>query len=201
MQFPTLLNYKLTKLQHDYHRAHESMMGMCPAKDHEGFSATPEQIEEMRFIIDDLAADAISAWDSLMDEIFAHHGVPSGGMSARLKQLQMLNGPVHDLVADVWARLVKRINDVRNEYQHNDFWKNSFGVGQGNGPFTMDIVAPVATPSVYVLRDVRRAAHAIAAIHSAANLPSQIPTFTNPCARCWGDVFLGPPLDWARLDP
>ena len=175
-------------------------MGMCPSHDHRSFKATSDLIDEMRRIVDDLTADAISAWDALVEEVFASRKVPPGKMHQRLKQLKNADGPLHDLMTDVWDRLLKRLNDVRNKYQHNDFWKNSFGVAQGNGPFTMDIRAPVGATDVYVLRDLRRSAHAIVALHTAAKLPSTIPIFTNPCSGCGGDVFIGPPMDWVRLN-
>ena len=197
--FPTLLSYKLTKFQNDYARAHEVMWKMCPGQDHQSFSATEDLLDEMRRITDDLAADVISAWDALVDELFAARGIPAGKMKSRLRALSQSDAAIHFLVTDTWDRLITKVNDVRNEYQHNDFWRNSFGVGQGTGPFMMDLIADVNGHRVYVLRDARRAAYAIAGIHDVAGLRANIPALTNPCSDCYGDEFIGPPLDWSQL--
>lgn len=197
--FPTLLSYKLTKFQVDYARAHDVMWQMCPGKDHESFSATNALLDDMRRISDDLAADVISAWDALLDELMVARGIPPAKIPARLRALQQADAAIHSLVTDTWDRLISKVNDVRNEYQHNDFWRNAFGVGQGNGPFMMDLIAEVKGHRVYVLRDTRRAAHAIAALHASAALTSNIPALANPCPDCYGDQFIGPPLDWGQL--
>lgn len=197
MEFPTLTAYKLAKLWHDYDRAHACMREMSP--DHQGFRATRDALNEMRRVADDLAADAISAWDALLEEIFHARGVPPGRIKSRLAALEQKDNNLHSLVTDAWSRLLTKLNDVRNEYQHSGFWMNSFGYGQGNGPFSMDLIAHVNGHQIFILRDVRRAAWVIEAVHKAASLETLIPFFANPCLECYGDVFIGPPLNWERL--
>lgn len=195
-RYPTLLVYKLQKLSYDYARAHTAMLRMCPNRDHASFRGTNSGLRIMRYVADDLAADAVAAWDALLDEVFASLRIPSGGVQTRLTHLRTTDPAVGSLVDDAWNRLLTYLNDVRNEYQHAGFWRNSFGVGQGNGPFQMDLIAPVGTEKVFILRDARRAAHLIRHVHTTAGLRMTIRGFKNPCERCYGDKLIDSGFDW-----
>lgn len=186
---PPFLEFKFVKALHDYGRAHAVLLRTSP--NHRTFAAGDGDLEELRMVVDDLLADMVAAWDGLLDELFRQRGIHEREIQQRLDTLLKQNVTEHELVDDAWAAIFKLLNEARNEYQHEGYWKNKIGVGQGNGPFMVDLIEETRLGEVYLLRDVRRGLHRIYLLNDQLDLGVLLPRPLDACPECGGDELLG----------
>lgn len=186
---PSFLEFKYVKALVDYERAHDVMLRM--SQDHRAFNASDGDLEELRIVVDDLLTDLAAAWDGLLAQIFQRFTISDGGTKQRLADLARVSADAEKLVADAWDELFGILKEARNEYQHEGYWKNHFGVGQGNGPFMMDLIEPTQLGDVYILRDARRGLHRLHLINLQLQLGVPLHQPKDLCADCGGDEALG----------
>jgi hypothetical protein len=186
---PSFFEFKFVKALFDYERAHAVMLRTSP--DHEGFHHGQGDLEELRLIVDDLLTDVSAAWDGFLEEVFTQFGFPPGKLPKRLAALGAAQPAAKAAIDTAWNELFKLLNEGRNVYQHEGYWGNRFGIGQGDGPFQMDMIEPTKYGSTYMLRDVRRALHRLFSLNADLKLGVPLPQPSDPCAGCGGDDVLG----------
>lgn len=180
----SLLHYKWNKLQTDYGRVHDLLLPMTP--NHYDFDANYGSARLVRQAVEDLTGDVAGAHDAVVAQALQLEGIPPGKIPTRLAALRSQNRPLGAAIEDLWSALMQDINDVRNEYVHEGFWRNSFGFGQGGGPMAMDFVAPLPNgKTVYIMRDVRLAAGRIHTLSQMIGTSPPLPPFANPCPKCY----------------
>ena len=148
--------YKFEKAVYDYQRVHDRMLAASP--DHQSFDAHRVLLQELRFAIDDVLADAVATWDAVRGQVLDRAAAKGKKVTERLAELARIDPQAHDRLQRAWSSCFEDLNSARNFKQHEGFWPPHFGFGQGGSPFVMDLILPgIGTPprDVYLMREAR----------------------------------------------
>lgn len=181
------LDYKYAKAVHDYERVHSQMLGVSP--NHSDFHGDRIVLQELRFAIDDLLADLAAAWDALQGEAFDRAAVPpSGTVKRRLALLADVDATAADWLDLAWTDCFCALNDARNHKQHEGFWPPDFAVGQGDGPFAMDLLLrAVGNGGVHLIRESRLGLLTLARLDDGLALGHDLARHRLGCGDCFPD--------------
>lgn len=177
---------KYDKLVYDYRRAHNAALAISP--DHVSFMPTAAAVRDLRYAVDDLAADIIAAWDELVKAVLQERGLAGLGLKKALEKLRKDDPAGAKLLDQAWGGLFIRINEIRNEFQHEKFWEHAFMTTHpSKSPVLADPHAKSDKGDVWVLRDARRAGRTIKRLADAFKLCPPIARFPDACGHCVAD--------------
>ena len=181
---PSFLEYKYVKALFDYGRVHDVLLRTSP--DHLSFNHGAGDLEELRVAADDLLADLAACWDELVDDLCRREGIIAIKRQVQLRELRSRKPEVGARIDAAWTDLFEAINDARNEYQHEGYWKNVLGIGQGGGPFAIDLRTATGTgpANIFVLADGRRALRLLLTLNEQLGLGRPLPNFEDRCPEC-----------------